>query len=82
MPHQSETSARHIAGSIFQLAVIVVFALALSAVLKMGIRAVQHNIATARCNDGSFSLSFHAQSACSYHGGVNTWLNHPSAHAV
>ena len=82
MTRPTEASALNVAESIFRFAVIVVFALALSAALTMAVRAARQNVATARCNDGTFSLSFHSRDACSYHGGVGTWLNHPRAHSA
>jgi hypothetical protein len=82
MTRRTETSALSIAALIFRFAVIIVFALALSAALTMALRAARQNVATARCNDGTFSLSLHANDTCSYHGGVGTWLNHPHAHSV
>jgi len=33
--------------------------------------------ATARCRDGEYSYSEHAQGTCSGHGGVATWIHHP-----
>jgi hypothetical protein len=34
---------------------------------------------TARCNDGTYSDSQHASGTCSYHGGVDYWINHPAS---
>lgn len=82
MNQPTGTSALNIAEAIFRFAVIVIFVLALSAALTMALRAARQNVATARCNDGTFSLSLHAQDTCSYHGGVGTWLNHPHEHSV
>ena len=32
--------------------------------------------ATAKCRDGSYSFSQHANGTCSHHGGVGLWLTH------
>jgi hypothetical protein len=32
---------------------------------------------TAICNDGSYSYSQNASGTCSWHGGVQAWVNHP-----
>jgi hypothetical protein len=33
--------------------------------------------ATAQCNDGTLSYSQHAEGTCSWHGGVDHWINYP-----
>lgn len=82
MNRPTEASALNVAESIFRFAVIIIFALALSAALTMTARAVRQDVATARCNDGTFSLSLHSSDTCSCHGGVGTWLNHPHTHSA
>lgn len=41
---------------------------------KMPIAGAPPAGATAKCNDGTFSMSAHHSGTCSHHGGVASWL--------
>ena len=71
------TSGLTLAESLFRVAVVVIFVVALQALIMLGYHASRQYLATARCHDGTFSVSLHPRGTCSCHGGVNTWLIRP-----